>query len=46
LNVRDIDASKFLSTNVKDYLEKDAHINCVSCSDCIKQKQKLLHYKY
>ena len=44
--MRDLDASKYVRTDVKEYLEKDAHVTCISCVDCIKQKQKVLQYKY
>jgi hypothetical protein len=45
-NIRDFNATKFVSTNMKDYLDKDAHVYCVSCVDCIRAKRKVLQYKY
>lgn len=44
--MRDINASKFVKTDIKEYLDKDAHVHCISCVNCIKEKKKLLQYKY
>lgn len=41
-----MDTSRYLTTDIKAYLEKDAHVTCISCQDCIKKKSKVLQYKY
>ncbi len=38
--------NKFLHTDLKQYLEKDEHVTCISCQHCVRMKDKLLHYKY
>ena len=45
-NVRGMNTQKFLHTDLKTYLEKDEHVTCISCQNCVKIKGKLLHYKY
>ena len=29
-----------------DYLKQDAHVTCISCVDCIKDKNKMVQYRY
>jgi len=31
---------------MNEYLAKDAHVYCISCVNCIKDKHKILQYKY
>ena len=45
-NIREMDTKKFLQTDIKTYLEKDAHVNCISCQHCVKIKDKVLQFKY
>lgn len=45
-NVRDMDVRSIVKTDVNDYLEKDAHVNCISCVNCIREKKKVLQYRY
>lgn len=45
-NVREMNTQKFLHTDLKTYLEKDEHVTCISCNQCVRMKDKLLHYKY
>jgi hypothetical protein len=41
-----MDVTSFVKTNINDYLEKDAHVNCISCVNCIREKKKVLQYRY
>jgi len=41
-----MDTKKFLHTDLKNYLEKDEHVTCISCQHCVKIKDKILQYKY
>lgn len=34
--IRDFDATKYVKTNMNEYLDKDAHVICVNCVDCIR----------
>lgn len=45
-NVRNMDTKKFLQTDIKTYLEKDEHVTCISCQNCVKIKDKVLQFKY
>lgn len=42
----DIFSNKFVKTDVHEYLEQDAHVTCISCVDCIKDKHKMVQYRY
>ena len=44
--MRELDTKKFLQTNLKEYLEKDEHVTCISCQHCVRHKDKLIQYKY
>jgi len=41
-----MDTRKIVSTNVNEYLEHGAHVKCISCMNCIREKKKVLQYKY
>lgn len=45
-NIRDMDAKGFIKTDMNEYLEKDAHVYCISCVNCLKHKHNLVQYKY
>ena len=44
--VRDMETAKFMKTDINKYLDQDAHVNCISCQKCIREKNKLLQFKY
>lgn len=45
-NVRDLDTGKILHTDIHKYLETGAHVTCISCQHCIREKAKVLQFKY
>mmetsp|Transcript_22805 Transcript_22805/g.30410 ORF Transcript_22805/g.30410 Transcript_22805/m.30410 type:complete len:161 (-) Transcript_22805:829-1311(-) len=45
-NVRNMNTSKFLHTNLDGYLKQGEHVTCISCQDCVRIKDKVLQYKY
>ena len=45
-NVRNMNTTKFLHTDLNGYLKQGEHVTCISCQDCVRIKDKLLHYKY
>eukprot|EP00347_Sterkiella_histriomuscorum_P017880 403347623 len=44
-SVYELKTDRFLRTNLQQYFNND-HVNCISCSQCIKSKDKNLFYKY
>jgi hypothetical protein len=44
--VRKMATHQFMKTDINKYLDEDAHVNCISCVDHIKQKNKVLQFKY
>jgi hypothetical protein len=44
--VRNMETSKFMKTDINKYLEMDDHVNCISCVNCIRKKNKVLQFKY
>ena len=48
-DIRHMDTSRYVRTNMREYLDKDKHVTCISCQDCIREKlekRQLLQYKY
>lgn len=41
-DLRKMNLSKILHTDINSYLEKDDHVKCISCQNCIKKKAKVL----
>ena len=40
-----MNTDQFLKSNMKEYLNQD-HGKCISCSECIKAKDRNIFYKY
>jgi len=44
-NLKNMNTKSFLKTNINEYLKDDPN-SCINCQNCMKVKNKPLHYKY
>ena len=45
-NVRHMNTSKFLHTNLDGYLKEGERVGCIDCQNCVRIKDKVLQFKY